>query len=93
VAVAALRLNRAKVGRLELGAGLALGTVNLVGNFFLLLALAHLPGIIVFPVASSMNIVLTTLVAAWAWGERIGRWGVAGMATAVLAVVFLNRRG
>lgn len=93
VAVAALRLNGAKVGRFERGAGLALGTVNLVGNFFLLLALAHLPGIIVFPVASSLSLVLTTLVAAWAWGERLGRWGVAGLTTAIMAVVFLNLRG
>lgn len=70
--------------------GFLLGSINASSNFLLLLALERLPGLIVFPVSSSLGLALTMLIAAWAWGERIGSWGRAGMALAVVAVVLLN---
>jgi drug/metabolite transporter (DMT)-like permease len=72
--------------------GLLLGTINASGNLLLLFALDQLPGMIVFPVSSSLGVVFTLLVAAYLWGERIGTWGRAGMALSVAAVVLLNLR-
>lgn len=78
--------------RQALWPGVLLGSINASSNFLLLLALERLPGLIVFPVSSSLGLALTMVVAAWAWGERIGAWGWAGMALSVVAVVLLNLR-
>jgi len=70
--------------------GIFLGMSNIVGNHFLLLALKGLPGMIVFPVSSSMGVILTTLVAMTVWREKLPRPAMAGIVTAVIAVVLIN---
>jgi drug/metabolite transporter (DMT)-like permease len=70
--------------------GIFLGTSNIVGNHFLLLALKGLPGMIVFPISSSMGVILTTLVAMTVWREKLPGPAVAGIVTAVIAVVLIN---
>lgn len=88
--LAAAGSDRLPTGCQALPAGALLGLINVGGNFFLLLALERLPGLIVFPVASALGVMLTTVVAAQVWGERIGAWGRAGIALSIGAVALLN---
>ena len=81
---------RAVPTRPEIELGLLLGLANVLGNYCLLCALARFGGIIVFPVASAMTIILTTLLAVTCWNEQVSPRGFSGIALASAAVVFLN---
>ena len=90
VALAALRAQRLRPSRHDLPLGLLLGSVNVVGNFALLAALEHLPGAIVFPVASAGGVMLVVVTSAALWGERLSRLALAGVALAVPALALMN---
>jgi len=70
--------------------GIILGVCNLLAGNSLLLALARLPGMLVFPVAGSMSIILTTLAGVTFWRERLQKLTILGIAAAVIAVVLIN---
>ncbi len=70
--------------------GTLLGLCNIFGNHFLLIALSGLPGMIVFPIASSSGVVLNTLFAVTVWHERLRRPVIVGIAISVLALVLIN---
>jgi len=70
--------------------GIALGLCNLCAAYFLLRALARLPGVIVFPITGSMGIVLTTIGGVGIWHEKLRKLTMAGIAAAVIAVVLIN---
>jgi drug/metabolite transporter (DMT)-like permease len=74
----------------EFGVGVAMGLANVLQTFFVLRALQHLEGYIVFTLASCGAIVLTTIVATWLMGERISRQAQLGISLAVIALVFLR---
>jgi drug/metabolite transporter (DMT)-like permease len=74
----------------ELLPGIMLGLCNILSNYFLLDALHKLPGIIVFPVASSVGVVLNTTLAVMIWRERLRRPVVVGIVISVLALVLIN---
>ena len=56
----------------------------------LLMALARLPGMLVFPVSGSMGIVLTTLAGVAIWREKLRGLAVLGIIAAAIAVVLIN---
>lgn len=70
--------------------GVILGVCNLMAGHFLLLSLSRLPGMLVFPVAGSMGIVVTTLAGVSIWGEKLRRLTIIGLIVAVMAVAFIN---
>lgn len=70
--------------------GLLLGLANVMGNTFLLGALEVLPAVIVFPIASSLGLLLTALFATLAWKEPMHRPAFVGMALAIAAVALVN---
>ena len=70
--------------------GTALGLANAGSNLALLVALAHLPGIVVFPVNSCGGIVLAAIIAAVLWREIPGKLGFGGIGVAAAALVCLN---
>ena len=70
--------------------GIILGVCNLLAGHFLLLSLTRLPGMLVFPVAGSMGIVLTSLAGVGIWREKLRKLTVLGIITAVIAVVLIN---
>lgn len=90
VSVIAWWMDRAGSSKRDVVPGLFLGLWNTMGGFMLLVALRTLPGVVVFPFSSSLAVVLTTLVAMWAWGERFGKIGTVGMALATVAAVLIN---
>ena len=70
--------------------GIMMGIFNLLAGHFLLLALTKLPGMLVFPIAGSMSIILTTLAGVTIWREKLRKLTILGIITAVIAVVLIN---
>jgi multidrug transporter EmrE-like cation transporter len=70
--------------------GVLLGLCNIFSNHFFLITLSELPGIFVFPIASSAGVVLNTLVAVTVWREQLRRPVVVGIVISVLALVLIN---
>lgn len=70
--------------------GIILGICNLLSRYFLLLALAKLPGMLVFPISGSMSIVLTTLAGVTIWREKLQRLTILGIIAAMIAVILIN---
>ena len=70
-------------------AGSLLGTLNVGQLWMLLLALAVLPGIVVFPVVACLSVGLNVVVARILWGERPKPIAWVGIALATAAVGLL----
>lgn len=75
---------------LGLGLGLVFGTANIAGTALLLVALAKLSGIVVYPVNSVGSMVLGAVLAMSIWGERPGPRAIAGILLAIPAVLLLS---
>ncbi len=88
--VALLVYRRKRITLTELGFGLMMGAANILQTHFILRALEHFSGFIVFPVTSAGGLILTTIVATRMLGERLHGKTYAGIAIAVVALVLLN---
>lgn len=73
----------------EVGFGVLLGTANVLQTHFILQALEHFAGFIVFPVTSAGAIVLTTLIATRFLNEKLSMKTYIGIVIAVLALFLL----
>ena len=67
-----------------------IGIPNYLSSYFLLLSLAQLPAVVVFPMFSVCAIVLVTLVGWLAFGEKLSRRQLAAMGVILAALVLLN---
>jgi len=74
----------------ETGLGAAIGLCNVLQTFFILKALEHFDGCIVFPVTSAGGLLLTTLVAVFWLKERLAALSYAGISLAAAALILLN---
>jgi drug/metabolite transporter (DMT)-like permease len=81
---------RASLRRVDWLVGVPLGLLNCGQLICLLLALHHLDALVVFPVSSSLGVVVNVVTARALWGERPTRAAWAGIVLAVAAVVLLN---
>ena len=79
-----------KIKAIELAFGVALGVANVTQIHFLLQALNVFDGFIVFPLVSAGALMLTTLIATFVMGEKLGRLSYIGIGTACLAMVLLK---
>lgn len=70
--------------------GTGLGLSNVAATAFMSIALATLPGIIVFPVSSVGPMLIGIALGMAVWGERPGRGALIGTAIAVPAVLLLS---
>lgn len=70
--------------------GIALGTANIFQVHFILKALTHYDGFIVFPIASAGSLMLVTLVATRFMGEKLGQLTWIGISIACVALVLLK---
>lgn len=85
-----------KAPRLTLGAvaaGCVMGIANTGQLACLMLALAHEPAILVFPVSSALSLVANAVVSLWLWGEWLRPAGWLGLGFALMASVLLNIGG
>jgi len=83
-----VRSRKLTAGAVAVGA--FLGLVNAAANFSLIRALDHFSGVVVFPVTAAGGLVFAVLFSAVAWKERPNRWGLLGVALAVIAVALVN---
>jgi len=66
--------------------GLFMGFSGAVSMLFFLIALGHMPGIVVFPVRNLGNLVLTGVVSIAAWKEHLSRSQWLGIALSLVAI-------
>jgi drug/metabolite transporter (DMT)-like permease len=69
--------------------GCILGIPNMFSSFFLLSALALLPGIIVYPVVNIGIILLTAFSAALIWNEKLNIQGKWALLFGIIAIILL----
>ena len=86
IGVSRLRLRQSDAMR-----GFVFGLGNISGNFFTLLALEDVPGVVAFPVLSIGVILLASLSGIVLWKERPGRLGLLAIALSAVAIVLLAR--
>jgi drug/metabolite transporter (DMT)-like permease len=70
--------------------GTLLGVINYGSLEFLLRALEVLPGTVVFPINNIAIVVLAAILGVMFWGERLSKINLAGLALALVGLVFLN---
>lgn len=70
--------------------GMVLGVPNMFSSFFLLGALAQLPGIIVYPVTNIGIILVSSFGAALIWKESLNRYGKLALIAGTLSIVLLS---
>lgn len=70
--------------------GLVLGYPNVLAIHFLLLALASLPAIVVFPIQNIGVIVLTAVAAYLIWKEEINLYGKIAIGVGIAAIILLR---
>jgi len=66
--------------------GFLMGIAGTLSMIFLLIALQHLPGIVVFPVRNLGNLALTGFVSIIAWRERLSRSQWLGIILSLTAI-------
>jgi drug/metabolite transporter (DMT)-like permease len=81
---------RAEITRKDYTYGGVVGVCNIGGNLSILLALAALPGAIVFPLVNSGGLLLVTVMARLLFKERISRVNALGIALTLAAVLLIN---
>ncbi len=79
---------RVTPGSLRLGA--LLGAANLGNYLFLVMALASLPGVVVFPVMAAGEVGLAALAGTLIWHERVRPRAWAGIALTVIALILVQ---
>jgi uncharacterized membrane protein len=82
--------HRGEIGRKDLAYGSVVGVCNIGGNLSILLALAVLPGAIVFPLVNSGGLLLVTILAWLIFRERVSRVNAFGIALTLTAVLLIN---
>lgn len=67
-----------------------LGVPNMFSTFFILLALAQLPAIVVYPM-TNIGIILLTALGAWIiWREKLNMYGKWALVSGIIAILFLG---
>jgi len=83
-------LGRRRVAPDTLRLGALLGAANLGNYLFLVMALAILPGVLVFPVMAAGEVGLAALAGTLVWRERVGAGGWVGVVLAVAALILVQ---
>ena len=66
--------------------GFLMGSAGALSMLFFLIALQHMPGIVVFPVRNLGNLVLTAVVSIIAWKEELSRSQWLGIVLSLVAI-------
>ncbi len=90
VFILAAWIRKTKIRIPDLLWGFGLGVPNMLAAYFVVSALREFPAFIVFPVVSAGTVVLVSILAFFLFGERIGRWGLAGIGLTVLSIAAIN---
>ena len=85
-----LKINKIRFDKSTAKRGAVLGIPNIFSSYFLLGALAVLPGVIVYPVVNIGVILVTTFAARLIWKEDINRFGKIALASGLIAIFLLS---
>jgi len=83
-------IKKVPLNKVVLIRGGILGVPNMFSTFFILLALAQIPAIVVYPMTNIGIILLTTLVAALLWQEKLNSYGKWALISGIIAIIFLG---
>lgn len=83
-------LKKEKIGRNEVLFGMLIGIPNYFSARFLLLALEHVPAVIVYPTVSVATLLVVTLVGVGFFKEKLARRQWAALGIILVALVLLN---
>jgi len=76
--------------RVVLIRGGILGVPNMFSTFFILMALAQLPAIVVYPM-TNIGIILLTALGAWViWKEKLNMYGIWALISGIITIIFLG---
>ena len=89
-ALIAVLLDRKPLDRTGLWVGAMGGLAGATGTTFVCLAARELPGYIVFPVSGGGNLLFVALIARIVFKEKIGAYGIAGIAVGIAAITLLS---
>jgi drug/metabolite transporter (DMT)-like permease len=89
-ALIAVLIDRKPFDRTALWVGAIGGLGGAIGTTFVCLAARQLPGYIVFPVSGGGNLLFVALIARVAFKEKIGPYGLAGIAVGIAAITLLS---
>lgn len=84
-------LQKVKVRRRDLLLGLLLGVPNVLSTYFMLGALHHLPGMVVFPVNALAIMLITTITGILIWKEDASMPIRLAVGFALAAILFINQ--
>jgi multidrug transporter EmrE-like cation transporter len=77
--------------RVDLAVGIALGTASVTGQTFLGMALGGgLPGSVVYPIALAGGLFIVVGAGFFLFKERVGPYGVAGIALGLVSIILLS---
>jgi drug/metabolite transporter (DMT)-like permease len=83
-------IKRIRLKKIVLIRGGILGVPNMFSTFFILLALAQLPAIVVYPMMN-IGIILLTALGAWIlWKEKLNNYGKWALVSGSIAIIFLG---
>jgi drug/metabolite transporter (DMT)-like permease len=86
----AILIKGIRFNRIVLIRGGLLGVPNMFSTFFILLALAQVPAIVVYPV-TNIGIILLTALGAWIiWKEKLNMYGIFALISGIVAIIFLG---
>lgn len=89
--VAAFFLSRSRFQLKDVGMAFAIGVGSFGGQLFSVLALQQkVPGYIVFPITTGGNLFLVAAAGVLLFRERIGWYGIAGIATGIASLILLS---
>jgi drug/metabolite transporter (DMT)-like permease len=83
-------LRKPRMTQQSVNYGAALGAANLGNYLFLVLALAVLPGIVVYPAIAAGEVGLMALAGVLIWKEKVGARSWVGIACAILSLVLIQ---
>jgi drug/metabolite transporter (DMT)-like permease len=88
--IIAVVLKKIRFDKTVLIRGGILGIPNMFSTFFILLALAQLPAVVVYPMTNIGIILVTTLGAEFLWKEKLNLFGKLALISGIIAIVFLG---
>lgn len=86
------RVTPQKTTRTDISLGMIMGCFGTLGLITFMIALAHIKGIIAFPVRSLGNLVLTAVVSIIAWHDKLSRSQWIGIALSLAAIWLLSAK-
>jgi multidrug transporter EmrE-like cation transporter len=90
-AIGAFLRGRFPVYRREIWLGALMGSCSLLGQAFTGLALSHgVPGHVAFPITTGGSLFLVATAGLLLFKERVGAYGIAGLALGIVALVALS---